>query len=350
MPFSIRNFSARRRAGLVTAAAAVASLYASCAAAADHPWLDKKLLAAAKKEGALNVYSSTNEREGLPLWKIFEDATGIKVTYVRASDTKLMARIAIETRAGKEVWDVLQTTTLNKIPQSMLRPFDPSEAKHIPAYAKDKNKRWYGVYANYNTPAYNTKLVKASDLPKTYEDFAKHPEWKGKVAIDFSDEEWLKAMYEYYGAKKGEQVVNSIIKTLQPVVTKGHLAMARSVGAGEYAIALNNYTNLTLNVRLAGGPTDFWVMDPVAVFYGQAGVNPKAPHPNAALLGANFLLSREAQAHLAKFGRIPTREDVPTNPPDTLQRFKGKKIIPVLMDSKEGHQWSKRFRKMFEGR
>ena len=43
------------------------------------PWLDPALLAAAQKEGTLVVYSSTNEREGLALFKLFASATGIKV-------------------------------------------------------------------------------------------------------------------------------------------------------------------------------------------------------------------------------------------------------------------------------
>ena len=47
-------------------------------------WLDPALHEAAKKEGSVVVYTSTNEREGLPLFKIFEDATGIKVHYIRA--------------------------------------------------------------------------------------------------------------------------------------------------------------------------------------------------------------------------------------------------------------------------
>src|SRR5262249_45862008 len=57
------------------------------------PWLDPALLPAAKAEGSLIVYSSTNEQEGLPLFKLFTDATGIKVEYVRASDAVLMSRM-----------------------------------------------------------------------------------------------------------------------------------------------------------------------------------------------------------------------------------------------------------------
>ena len=95
--------------------------------------------------------------------------------------------------------------------------------------------------------------------------------------------------------------------TLKPVVTDGHLAMARATGAGEYWISLNNYVNLSMNVKLAGGPIDVWALDPVALFFGQVGVNAKAPHPNAARLAANFMLSQECEQFLAKFGRLPTR-------------------------------------------
>lgn len=325
---------------------------AGAANAADPSWLDKNLLAKAKanKETKIVVYASMNEREGHPLFKVFTDATGIQVDYVRASDTKLMARIGVEKRAGKEAWDVMQTTSLKKMPQEWLAKIDPPLLKEIPAEARDPGGRWIGIYANYNSPAYNTKLVKKADLPKSYEDFLKHPEWAGKVAIDFSDEEWLAAMYKHYGKAKGEKLVKDIVRTLKPKLTRGHLAMARSVGAGEYAIALNNYTNLTVNVKMRGGATDFWVMNPVAVFYGQVGVNAKAKSPHAALLAANFLISREGQTAMTKGGRIPVRTDVPSNPKDVLEAFKGKKIYPVLLNVKESRAWTKTYKKVMSGR
>ena len=51
-------------------------------------WLDRSILEEARKEGSVTVYSTTNEEEGLPLWKIFEDATGLKVNYVRKIDAE----------------------------------------------------------------------------------------------------------------------------------------------------------------------------------------------------------------------------------------------------------------------
>src|SRR5262249_7671313 len=127
-------------------------------------WIDPALLAAAKAEGSLVVYSSTNEQEGLPLFKIFEDATGIKVEYVRGSDAQLNAGMRIESRAAQRSYDIAHRTTVTRMPPQMLAKIDPPEAKNISPNARGPNRRWYGVYANYNGPAYNTQRVKASEL------------------------------------------------------------------------------------------------------------------------------------------------------------------------------------------
>src|SRR6516164_807158 len=175
------------------------------------PWLDPALLAAAKSEGSLIVYSSTNEQEGLPLFKLFTDATGIKVEYVRASDAVLMSRMGIEFRADQKSYDIVQTATINKMPAQMLAAYEPPEANHISPNARDPNQRWYGVYANYNSPAYNTERVKVSELPRSYEEFAQRKEWAGKVAIDGTDNEWLKAIVQYYGERDGIELVKRIV-------------------------------------------------------------------------------------------------------------------------------------------
>ena len=314
------------------------------------PWLDPALLAAAKAEGTLTVYSSTNEQEGLPLFKIFEEATGIKVQYVRGSDSVLTSRMTIEFRANQKSYDIVHMTTINKLPPQLLEAYEPAEAKNILPEARDPGKRWYGVYANYNSPAYNTQKVKAADLPATYEEFVKHKEWAGQVAIDGTDNEWLKAMFEHYGEQKATQVIKDIVTTLKPIVTDGHLAMARATGAGEYAISLNNYVNLSINVKLAGSPIEIFALDPVAMFFGQVAINAKAPSPNAAKLAANFMLSQECQQFLAKFGRLPTRKDVPSNPPGLTEMLTQKKVITVLMSPDEERKWQRQFDQLFKGR
>jgi iron(III) transport system substrate-binding protein len=337
------------RAGLIGLLLS-AALAARVTAQEAHAWLDPKLLEAAKAEGGeMTIYSDTNEGEGLALWRLFTEATGIKVNYVRGADPPLMARMVLEFRGNQKSWDVAQLGTIDKIPPQLLLQFDPPEAKNISPDARDPGRRWYGLYANYNSPAYNTQHVKESELPKTYEDFAQHKEWAGHVAIDATDSEWLWAMYQYFGEDKATKIIKDIVAAIAPVITDGHLAMARSVGSGEYWVALNNYVNLTMNVRLAGGPIDYFALDPVALTFGAVGISVKAPHPNTALLAANFLLSKECETFLAKFGRIPTRADVESNPPGIVAAINKKKVINVLLSPEDEHKWQQRFNDLFKG-
>jgi iron(III) transport system substrate-binding protein len=158
------------------------------------------------------------------------------------------------------------------------------------------------------------------------------------------------AIFTHYGEAKGRKLVQDIIATLQPVVTEGHLALARAVGSGEYWVALNNYTNLTVNVKLSGAPTDFWAMDPVALIFGSVGVAQHAPNPNAARLLANYALSREGQAQLTKRGRIPTRPDTPSNPPDVSPTLLKQKVITAVYSAAEQKKWRGEFQKLFQGK
>src|ERR1700757_767900 len=118
--------------------AAARAQHPSAATAAQSPsWIIPDLLAPARAEGALTVYSSMNEQEGLPLWKRFEDATGVKVSYVRTSDSIILSRIAIEHRARQRSWDIAVTTTVNRLPNEALLQFEPPQAQALIPAARD---------------------------------------------------------------------------------------------------------------------------------------------------------------------------------------------------------------------
>jgi iron(III) transport system substrate-binding protein len=336
------------RAGL--AALALAGV-AAPAAAQQPSWMIPELLAAAKAEGQLTVYSSTNEQEGLPLWKLYEDATGVKVNYVRNAEGPMLAKIAIEARTGQQAWDVQNAGSVNQIPPALALDWEPPLAKEIMPEARAPDKRWYGVYAGYNAPQYNTNLVRKEDLPKTYEDFLKHPEWKGKTVLEGTDREWMEAIFQFYGRDKGRKLLEEIVRTLNPIVLDGHFAMARQIAAGEYPMMLTDYTMLTTNLRQQGAPTDFLPLDPVSVWFGMVGINKNAPHPNAAKLAANFLLSREAQSLSSTMGgRVPTRPDTPSNPPDVRARLGAKKLIFMQLSADQAKASQKTFDEIFRGR
>jgi iron(III) transport system substrate-binding protein len=318
------------------------------ATSSSHPWIEPKLLAAAQKEGSVTIYSSINQGEALPLWKVFQSATGVKVNYIRGSDSELLGRVALEARARRATWDILETTAVTRLPSSFLAPVDLPEAKNIVEQARGPDHRWYGMYANYNAPAYNTQHVKGTDLPTTYEGFLAHKEWAGHVAIDQTDDQWLSALYQSYGAAKAEALVKNLITTLKPALVDGHLALARDVGSGDYWIALNNYVNLTINVRMSGAPTDYWGVDPTALYFGEIGVSSNAPHPNAARLAANFLLSKEGQTQITRAGRIPVRPDVPPNPPDAVSKLGKRTIVFSNFDAAAEKKWSQTFNALFK--
>jgi iron(III) transport system substrate-binding protein len=329
--------------------------FAATAAAQSQPssqpsWMVPDLIAGAKPEGELIVYGSMNEEEALPYWQLFQDASGIKVNYVRSSDANILARIAIEYRARQRSWDLVATTPVYRLPDEILLQFEPPEAKSLIPPARAPNHRWYGVYGNYNSPAYNTNFVKKADLPKTYEEFLAHKEWAGRVAIDTTDSEWLSGMFTFYGEERGRKLVQDLVATLKPVVVDGHLVVARSVGAGEYWVALNNYVGLTINVLLSGAPTDFWALDPVGLAFGSIGVNSQAPHPKAAQLAANFMLSREAEQFLTKKGRLPTRTDVETNPPGVIDALQQKKVIVTISSAEQQKKMQTTFNELFRSR
>jgi iron(III) transport system substrate-binding protein len=334
------------------ASAIVALLLACPGSALAQPqtpsWADPALVQAARQEGgSITVYSSVNEQEALPFWKLFQDATGIKVDYVRASDVVLISRIAIEARARQRSWDLLLSPAVGRLPRDFMQPLDLPEAKNLIAQARDPDRRWYGVYANYDVPSYNSKLVNRADLPKSYEDFLAHKDWVGRLAIEQTDYQWLAALFAYYGEDRARKLVGDLVTTLKPVPVDGHLALARAVAAGEYVATFNNYLNLTVNMQLTGAPTDYFPLDPIAVFFGSVAVNPIAPHPKTAALAANFVLSKDAQHMLTTAGRLPVRPDVTPNPPDAITRLGDHKIIVIDFPGDDEKKWQRTFQELF---
>jgi iron(III) transport system substrate-binding protein len=343
--------SSRRMAWLGSAAlvflAAILPAAAQQSTAATPAWIMPDILAAARAEGTLTVFGSMNEQEALPLWKVFQDATRIPVSYIRASDSQLTGRIEIEARTQQNSWDLLVTTGVTRLPPQLRQQFDPPQAQGLIALARDADRRWYGVYANYNAPAYNSTFVKASELPKTYEDFLTHKEWAGHVGIDSEDYPWLASLLQYYGEDKGRALVANLVATLKPAPVDGHLALARGVASGEYWVALNNFINLTINENMTGSPTDYWGIDPIALILGQVALDAKAPHPKAALLAANFLLSQAGQQIIVKNGRLPVRADVAPVPADAITKLGSPKVIALDISPENEKTWGKEFKDLF---
>jgi hypothetical protein len=213
-------------------------------------WVMPEILAAAKAEGELTVYSSTNEQEALPLLKLFQDVTGVKINYIRGAEAALTSRIMTETRAGQSSWDIVASTVVSRLPPQMTKQFDPPEAKNLRPEARDPDRRWYGVYAAYNAPAYNTALVKPADLPKTYEEFLQNKQWAGRVAMEHFDQRAV-ARLNALGDRARDGIAQAIHRTNACASVTGGGSMFRlHMKATVPANYREAYTNVDENRRL----------------------------------------------------------------------------------------------------
>jgi iron(III) transport system substrate-binding protein len=79
-------------------------------------------------------------------------------------------------------------------------------------------------------------------------------------------------------------------------------------------------------MRAKGAPVDWLADEPLTITGAVASISRRAPHPEAAKLFIDFLLSREAQQAMVRFNVVPARPDVPPDPP---RLTKGLKLYPV---------------------
>jgi iron(III) transport system substrate-binding protein len=95
---------------------------------------------------------------------------------------------------------------------------------------------------------------------------------------------------------------------------KGHPLLAQLVGAGEVPISLTTFLSNVISVNRRGSPIDFVPVQPVLALPFGIAVAKHAPHPHAALLFADFVLSPEGQEVLNALGRLPASQKIKDNP------------------------------------
>src|SRR5437867_2845392 len=112
----------------------------------------------------------------------------------------------------------------------------PHLADLIPAAIRPHGE-WVGTRLNVFALAYNTRLVRKQDLPKSYEDLA-HPRWKGKLGIEADDADWLAGVFAQLGEARGVRVFREIVAANGISVRRGHTLLTQLVVSGEVPLAL----------------------------------------------------------------------------------------------------------------
>ena len=161
----------------------------------------ERLVAAAKKEGALTIYTTFAEKDLPVLIKPFEAKYGIKVNVWRAGTDKILQRTLAESAANRNEVDVIhfgspEMEALAR--EKVLQPVFSPAYKDLQPGSVPPHRQWAATLLSVWVQAYNTNAIRKEDLPKTYQDLL-DPKWKGKLGIEAKNQDWFQSMVEIMG-------------------------------------------------------------------------------------------------------------------------------------------------------
>ncbi|NBQ06406.1 MAG: extracellular solute-binding protein [Betaproteobacteria bacterium] len=303
----------------------------------------KRLAEGAKKEGVVSIYTSMPQDDMAALTTAFEAKYGVKAKVWRSGSEKILQRGLLEAKASRFEVDVFETNSPEMEVLSrekvLIAGNSPFLNELIPQ-AIPAHKEWIATRLNIFTCAYNTKLVKKEELPKTYQDLL-DPKWKGKLSVEADDSDWLAETVMKMGEEKGIALFKEIARKNAVSVRKGHTLLSNLVASGEVPMALTVYNYKIEQMKNSGAPVDWFALDPTIARPNANGVARNAPHPHAALLFQDFELT-EGQVILGKRDFIPTSTKVPSTLNKMPLTFANPK---TTLD--DGQKWNKLYDDIF---
>lgn len=304
---------------------------------------DSRLLESARKEGAVVLYTSLAPTESGPLGQAFEKKTGIKVEIFRTISEKVVQRAVTEAKAGRRAFDVVETNGPEMEIMAREKIFAEFHSPHladIPPKAIPAHRQWIPDRVNFFVVAFNTTKVKRDEIPKSYTGFT-DAKWKGRIGIEATDAEWMATLVKTWGEGPGMAYFRSLAE-MKPDVRKGHVLLAELIAAGEIPVGLTVYNSNAESLKRRGAPIDWLPVEPVVGRPQGIALARNAPHPHAALLFVDFVLSPEGQELLNSMGRVPVSTRVKTE----LNRFPYTMVDPVtVLDEQE--KWNKLWEGLF---
>ncbi len=276
------------------------------------PDREQRLVEGARKEGALVFYTTFPVQYADQLLDPFRSRYGVPVTVWRARSELVLSRVLGEARAGSpgaDVVTVIATATEAMRREGLLQEVrSPHHAELLPS-AVPAHRHWVAQLNHVFVHAYNTDKLKKEELPRAWSDLL-DPKWKGRLAIEGDDHEWLSSVIEDMGEARGAAFFRELVAKNGLSVRSGHPLLTNLVASGEVPLALTVYQYSVEQAKKKGSPIDWFVIGPAVSIPNAIAVPRKAQHPHAALLLYDWMLSPEGQRILAKIGYVPTSTKV----------------------------------------
>ena len=302
-----------------------------------------ELVAAAKKEGEVMVYHSTQAEDLRPVFEAFTAKYGIKVSDWRSSSENVVKRVINETRAGKFTVDFIENNSPEQEAlrrENMLRPMDSPRHADLRAGMLQPHKAYATSTLDVFVQAYHTEKVKKEELPRTFDDLL-NPRWKDRLGIEAEDQAWFGTLCGILGDDKVTKLFKDVVASNGMSVRKGHTLLAQLVASGEVPMGLTVYNYKPPQLKEKGAKIDWIVLQPAIAQFHAVAVHNKAPHPSAAALLYDFFLG-DGQPLLAARNFVPSSTKVAS--PFGDMPIKG--IDPGEAIDKQD-AWQKRYEEIF---
>lgn len=286
----------------------------------------------AKKEGTLVFCGSmTTEHHGKLVAAFSQKYPFIRVEGFRANSLTVVNRVLTEQRAGRPLVDVMNVDELSGWvlkDRGLLQSYASNEALAFPETFRDPEGYFTCcTYVVTNVIAYNRKLVRKEDAPRTFDDLLL-PKWTDKLGMEADLAKLFAALVPLWGKQKTIEYFTALRKQ-KPSMRSGRTLLAQLMAAGEFSVGLGFYGYRMLELQDAGMPLEIVQADPVVAWPFRLLLAKNARHPNAAKLFIDYVLSEEGQRFVASLGRTVVRPGIKMKYPQLVE---GVKLHPVKPD------------------
>ena len=269
------------------------------AGVSDAEW--DEIVAAAQDEGKVTIYSSQGLDQLNDLAERFQDEYDIELEVVRDIDSALIPKVEAEQQTGNGIADVIAQASAAWAEQRgaegwFVAPVGP--AFDDPDYDRAANVADGDFFTSsaavltfgWNTDEYPTGLTDYSDLldPELAGGRIGVIEPAAPSIVDF----WL-----YLEENYGEDFV-AALAAQDPKIYPSSLPMAQALTSGE--ISAGSFVQVLTDEKEQGAPVDSGLADEVWGARFNTGILSTAPHPNAAQVLSNFIITQPGQEAIAR--------------------------------------------------
>jgi iron(III) transport system substrate-binding protein len=267
------------------------------------------LIEAAKKEGQVSYYTSTDLPVAEKLAKAFEAKyPGIAVRVERTGAERVFQRIGQEYSSNIHAVDVVNSSDAAHFivwkRDGILAPYVPEDVANYPAEHKDADGQFASFRVWLSIIAYNTTLVKPEEAPTSFADLL-DPKWKGKI---------VKAHPGYSGTimTATYQMQRDLGWTWFEQLAKQNIMQVQSsadppkkLDLGERAVMADGNEYNIFQLKEKGRPVEpVYATEGSPLIIGPNGIFKSSPNPNAGKLFQSFCFSREAQQLIIDVGGL----------------------------------------------